>query len=190
MRIARIGEHVAEGDAGGHHLLHDRNEGGRRVDVAACQQQAAHHFGHSCSAFFVHHGGQLQEEAVEQLVFLPGSVPAPMAPRGFGVRRVGALCERRAGEGLDIGPVDRVGAGGLFVLGCDARLYEVVGQAGEHVAGFAVGAVLLQRRREETDGALGLAIGEQMGPGTSTRRARRDAGDRPRRVRGVRRGRG
>ena len=47
--------------------------------------------------------------------------------------------------------------------GSDARLYEVVGQAGEHVAGFAVGAVLFERRNEKTKGALGLAIRQHMG---------------------------
>ncbi len=148
--------------------------------MAACKQQAAHQLRHVLSGFFAHHGAQLQEGSVEQFVFLPRPVPAPMTPRrlgvrtrtaavglgatGVGVRPVGLRRDGRAGEGLDVGPVDGQRGGGLFVLGRNARFDEGVDEVLECLSGHPVGVLLRKGVDQEPEGPLHLAIGEPVRP--------------------------
>ena len=85
-----------------------------------------------------------------------------MTPRSLGIGGGPALLERRAGEGLDVGPVDGECAGALNVLGGDGRLDERVDDALEDGAWPTVGGLLGQRGHDEGEGPLHLSIREHM----------------------------
>jgi hypothetical protein len=81
----------------------------------------------------VHHGGEPEIEAIEQLVALARAIAAPVPPAGLGIGGRSALLEGRTGERLDVGPVDGQRTRRVFVFGRDGYLNEIVDDALEDV---------------------------------------------------------
>ena len=85
-----------------------------------------------------------------------------MAPAGLGISRRPAFFEGRAGEGLDVGPVDGERTRRVFVLGTDRRLDEIVDEALEEFIGLAVPILLGHGAGEEAERPLHLAVAQKM----------------------------
>ena len=162
VRVTRVVQHITESDTRGHHVLEDRDEGGHRVDVTAGEQHPAHQLGDLGAQLFVHHGGEPEIEAIEQLVALARAIAAPVPPAGLGIGGRSARLEGRTGERLDVGPVDGQRTRRVFVFGRHTRFDEGVDEALQLLAGHPVGVLLRKGFDEESEGAFHLAVGQKM----------------------------
>ena len=160
--VAGIGEHVAERDAVPGHLRQHRDQGAGRVQVAGCQGHPAGQLGDGRRVFFPHHRGGGEVVPEEQLAVLAGAAALAVSPGRLGAGAVPAAPRRRAGEGFLVAPVGGQRAGGVLVRVGDAGSGQVAADAGERRAGGAVGGVFFQCPDGEPEGALGLAVGEQV----------------------------
>ena len=118
VAVAGVDEHVGDRDAGGVHALQDGYERGGWVVIAGAQVHAAGELGDGWAVFVVDGRGGLEVVAVEQLVFLAGSVAAAVTPGCLGVGAagrgwwlVGGALGGLAGVVIGSGVAERVGGG-------------------------------------------------------------------------------
>ena len=161
--VARVGEQVADRDPALEHPLQHGDERRRRIDLAGADLDAAHQLGDRRTTLLLDGRDHLQVVAVEGLVTLTGRVAAPVPPGGLGIGAASVALRRWTGERLQVGPVDGIRARLGFPAELDARLQQGVEDLRERLAGLPVGLGLGERPRHEREGALHLAVGEQVG---------------------------
>jgi hypothetical protein len=158
VRVARVAEHVAQGDARSGHGLENRDEGDNRIDMTTAQRDAPDQLGNAGPTLVGHHGRRREEVAEEEVLF--GHPGTAVPPGGLGV---GAGRDRIGGwpgEGLLIAPVDRQRRGRARHLFGHRRLDEGVEHRAQCVRGHPVGRLLFERAHHEGEGVLDLTIGE------------------------------
>ena len=158
--VAAVREDRFDHDAvrrGGHD---DADEARHRIDPARDELGASDELGDRGAALVGHHRHERVVVAEEQLVLLPGPVPAAMPPGRLGIGTGTVFLTRRAREARDVGPVDGVGARGVLVGRGDARFEQSVAEPLKGCQGCTVGIVLSQRPLEEVGRVLDLAVAQ------------------------------
>ena len=130
--VAAVGEHLFDDDAVRRAGHDDADEARHRIDPARDELGASDEFGDGRRPRLGHHRHERVVVAEEQLVLLPGTVPAAMSPGRLGIGTGTVWFTWRAREALDVGPVDGIGARGVLVGRRDARFEQSVA---EHLEG-------------------------------------------------------